>query len=462
MPMPTPPGPRGSLLLGIARDLQRDHLGTLERAMTTYGDVVRLDAGPPGRRVRAHLVTHPDGVQQVLAGGAANYVKDSRFYREMAATLGDGLLTSDGQRWRRQRRTVAPLFPHHRIGGYVPVMADEAVRLPRRWTAAAGSPARVDLHAETLDYTLRVVGRALFGTAVDDVAPTIRATFPVVSEEVRRRATAALPLPVRRPSRARRALYAAVDAVVDRRRRAPGGDGDLVSLLLAARDPRTGASPSTQEVRDQVLIFLLAGHETTATALTFTWHLLGRHPRVQWRVHQEVDAVLGGRVPTAADVARLGYTSMVVKEALRLYPPAYAFGRRTPNGDEIGGYRIPPGAIVVLSPWATHRRPDCWPDPERFDPERFDPAAASARHRYAWFPFGGGPRACIGAQFALTEAVVATAVLLTTHRLRCDAAPVPLTAAITLRPAGPVRCEVLPRQPAATGPAAAPRSQART
>jgi cytochrome P450 len=277
-------------------------------------------------------------------------------------------------------------------------MADEAVRLLRRW-AEAGSPARVDLHAEMVEYTLRVVGRALFGASVDDAVPTIRATFPVVSEQVRRRATAAIPLPGRRTTRAQRALYAAVDAIVDRRRRAARDDDrDLVSLLLAARDPQTGAPLSTREVRDQVLIFLLAGHETTATALTFACHLLGRHPDVQHRVHQELDGVLGTRVPTAEDVTRLTYTTMVVKEALRLYPPAYAFGRRTPAGDRIGGYRIPPRSIVVLSPWATHRRPDDWPDPERFDPERFAPTAASARHRYAWFPSAAAHERASGAR----------------------------------------------------------------
>jgi cytochrome P450 len=438
----------------MARELRRDQLGTYRRAMTAYGDVVRLAAGPPGRRVRLHLVTHPDGVQQVLAGNAANYVKDTPFYRELAAAVGDGLLTSDGRRWRWQRRTLAPLFAHGRIADYVPVMADEAVRLRRRWTAAAGSPARVDLHAEMVEYTLRVVGRALFGAAVDEAVPSIRATFPALSQQVRRRATAALPRPGRRLTAAQRALYAAVDAVVERRRRTPGGGhGDLVSLLLAARDPETGAPLSTQEVRDLLLIFLIAGHETTATALTFAWHLLGRHPDMQRRVQQEVDEVLGGRVPTAEDVPRLGYTTAVVNEALRLYPPASAFGRRSVAADRIGGYRIPPGSVVVLSPWATHRRPDLWPDPERFDPGRFGPAAASGRHRYAWFPFGGGPRACIGAQFALTEAVVATAVLLAGHELRSDAAPVPLATAVTLRPAGPVWCQVAARRPVAAAAA---------
>jgi cytochrome P450 len=253
-----------------------------------------------------------------------------------------------------------------------------------------------------------------------------------------------------------RALHAVVDAIVERRRDAPGDAEDLVSLLLAARDPETGAPLPPREVRDQVLIFLLAGHETTATTLTVALHLLGRHPDVQRRVHQELDDVLAARAPTAEDLGRLTYTTMVVKEAMRLYPPAYAFGRRSTNGDRIGGHRIPPGSIVVVGPWATHRHPAHWPDHERFDPERFHPAAASARHRYAWFPFGGGPRACIGSHFGLAEAVVAVAVLLTGRELRADPAPVPLSTAITLRPAGPVRCEVVPRRP--TAPATTARA----
>jgi cytochrome P450 len=170
---------------------------------------------------------------------------------------------------------------------------------------------------------------------------------------------------------------------------------------------------------------------------------------VQRRLHEELDGVLAGRAPTADDLAQLTYATMVVKEAMRLYPPAYAFGRRSAAGDRVGGRLIPPGAIVVVSPWATHRRPELWPDPERFDPERFAPEAAATRHRYAWLPFGGGPRVCIGNHFALAEAVVATAVLLAGHRLRADPGPVPLSTAVTLRYAGPVRCEVAPRRPAA-------------
>jgi cytochrome P450 len=446
----TAPGPRGSLLLGMARELRRDYLGTLEGAVAAYGDVVQIVAGPPGLRVRFHLVTHPDGVQRVLAGGSDNYAKDNPFYREMAAVLGDGLLTSNGQRWRQQRRTLAPLFAHHHIAEYVPAMADEAARLRRRWTAA-DAPRRVDLHAEMVEYTLRVVGRALFGASVDDAVPVIKETFPVVSEQVRRRGLAAVNLPrswptpaQRRATAAQRALHAAVDAIVDRRRRTPDGGGDLVSLLLAARDPETGAPLSAREVRDQALVFLLAGHETTATALTFTLHLLGHHPDIQQRIRDEVQQVLGGRVPTAADAARLAYTTRVIKEAMRLYPPAYSIARRTSTAERIGGYQLPAGSVVIISPWAIHRHPRHWAQPEVFDPDRFTPDREAARHRYAYLPFAAGPRACIGGHFAMLEAVIATAMIVRAHHLRTPPGPVPLATGITLRPAAAVPCTIEP------------------
>jgi cytochrome P450 len=236
-----------------------------------------------------------------------------------------------------------------------------------------------------------------------------------------------------------------VDTIIDQRRRAPTDGSDLISLLLAARDPDTGTPLSPQQVRDQVLVFLLAGHETTSTALTFTCHLLGRHPDVQRRVRQEVDEMLAGRAPTADDVGRLTYTRMVIKEAMRLYPPAFALGRLAASGDRIGGHHIPPGSIILLTSWATHRRPELWPAPDRFDPDRFTADAEAARPRYAYFPFAGGLRGCIGEHFAMTEAVVATATLLASYTLRSEADSVALSTDLTLRPAGPVRCHVAAR-----------------
>jgi cytochrome P450 len=448
----TVPGPRGSRLLGLAKELQRDQLATLEQAAAEYGDVVHLVAGPPGRRTSLYLVSHPDGVQQVLTGGAA-YTKGTRFYQEIAAYIGNGVLTSDGQRWRRQRRTLAPLFTRRRTDNYVAVMAAEAERLVQRWRAAAGPPTQVDLDAELTEYTLRVVGRILFGANVQDAIPVIRDAFPRLSEHIRRRARNPLRLPrrwpvpnQRRAAAAQRSLNQVVESIIEQRRDAAGEEPDLISLLLAARDPHTGTPLTGSEVREQVLTFLLAGHETTSTALTFTLHLLGHHQDQQRRVRQEIDTVLNGRGVTADDIGNLTYTTMVIKEAMRLYPPAHALGRHTTTGDRIGGYHIPPDSTVILSPWVTHRRGDLWPDPHRFNPNRFELTAAGGRHRYAYFPFAGGARGCIGEHFAMTEAVVATATLLNAFTLRTPPAPVALTTGITLRPAGPVPCQAIPRR----------------
>jgi cytochrome P450 len=443
------PGLRGSRLFGLTFELRSDQLGTFERTMLAHRYIGRIVAGVPGRRLPLYLVSHPDGVQQVLASEAQGYPKNTPFYEEISAYLGDGLLTSGGERWRQQRRTLAPLFTPRRMAMYVPAMADESERLTRRWTASGA----VDLHEEMTEYTLRVVARILFGTSVDDAIPAIRTMFPALSEHIRRRGLTPFRLPrdfptagQRRAAAAQRAMYQVVDGIVADRRRTPAGD-DLLALLLAARDPETGDALSDQDVRDQVLIFLLAGHETTSTTLTFACHLLGHHPEVQERARREVDEVVGDRLPQADDVARLSYTAMVVKEAMRLYPPAYAFGRGTPTGDTIGGYDVPPGSVVLVSPWATHRHPDFWTEPYRFDPDRFEPSVAAGRHRYAYFPFAGGPRNCIGNHFAMTEAVVALAAILRAGTLHTADKPVPLTTGITLRPTGAVPCRFDPRDP---------------
>jgi cytochrome P450 len=445
----TVPGPRGAPLIGSALDLQRDLLGAYDRAMREYGDVVRFVAGPPGLRTTLYVVFHPDGVQQVLASGSARYTKDNRFYREIAALLGDGLLTSEGDRWRQQRRTLQPLFTRRRVATYGTVMAEEATLLVERWRPAAEHGDAIDLHAEMTRLTLRVVGRILFGSGVDRIIPVLRRALPVINDHARRRGLAPASVPAgwptprnRRAARAQRDLYDTTDEIIA----AAGADGDdMIALLRGARDPETGARLDHDAIRDQILIFLLAGHETTSTALTFALHLLGHHPAVQRRLHDELATVLTGRAPTAADLPALATTAMVIKEAMRLYPPAFATGRLTWEGDEILGRTIPPGSVVSVAMWATHRHPDFWPDPERFDPERFTPEREAARHRYAYFPFGGGARACIGAHFALLEAVLVLAVVAQAYELRTDPGPVPLITGITLRPAAAVPCRILPR-----------------
>jgi cytochrome P450 len=303
-----------------------------------------------------------------------------------------------------------------------------------------------------VDYALRTVGRVLFGSDVDDAVPVIRAALPIVSRHVRRRGLTPVRLPRWCPTpaqiragRARRSLYQVVDTIIDRRVAGPREGPDLISLLLAARDPETRSPLSRQEVRDQVLIFLLAGHETTSTALACTLRMLGQHPEEQRLVQAEIDDVVTDGVPSVDDLPRLVRTTMAVQEALRLYPPAYALGRLAETDACISGHRIPAGSIVLLAPWATHRRADVWPDPGRYDPRRFEPEAAAGRHRYAYFPFAGGLRGCIGSHFAMTEAVIATATLLARYTLHSHWDALALSADITLRPAGPVWGRIRPR-----------------
>jgi cytochrome P450 len=445
-----PPQPRGNRMLGSALELRRSQIGTYERVMREHGDVVKLTIGPPGLRIDLYCVFHPDGVQHVLAGPRGRYSKGNRFFQEIAANLGYGLLTSDNPLWERQRRLIQPLFTRRQIATYADLMVEEAEAVADRW---AGAGETVDAHGEMIHLTLRVVGRAIFGEDTDRAADVLWWAFPVVNGYTFRRATTPVAIPAswptpanRRAQRAQRALYDIVDELIERRRRTGIDGDDLLSRLLAARDGDGGDAMDAQQVRDEALIFLLAGHETTSTALTFTLHLLGHDPDEQERVHAEVTEKLDGRPPTTQDLHSLERTAMVLKEAMRLYPPAYATGRRAEADDEIDGFRIPAGANVVVSQWATHRHPRLWDEPERFDPERFTPEREGERHPYAYFPFGRGPRACIGSSFAMLEALAAIAVLVRRFRIRSDLDAVPLdTIGITLRPRGAVPIRLTPR-----------------
>jgi len=434
-----PPAMAGSRLLGVLPDVRRDILGTLERARREQGDVVRLLAGPPRLRSTVYAIFHPDGVRQAMASEADRYRKDNVFYGELRWALGDGLLNSQDERWLRQRRFIQPLFTRRRIAGYAEAMGEEAEALSARWRAAGDT---IDLHAEMSRVTLRVVGRLLFGADVERAVPVVARVFPLLGEYSRARAYSPLRTPHGWPTPANRraaAAHAEIRSVCDEliaARRADGDGGDdLIGLLIAARDGDERLEDS--EIRDQVLIFLLAGHDTTAIALTFALHLLGHHPEAQERVRAEA-AALDGRTPGAADVERLAYTTMVLKEAMRLYPPAWGFGRRNSADDEVGGRRVPAGADIIVSPWVTHRHPAFWDEPERFDPERFTPAREAERHKHAYFPFGAGPRACIGQYFSMLEAAILLSVIVRDHELASLDGRVPLAPRITLHPAAPV------------------------
>ncbi|MEU9236595.1 cytochrome P450 [Streptomyces subrutilus] len=446
------PALAGAPVVGSLFELKSDSLGAYLRARREHGDVVRIVAGPPGLRAELYCVFSPAGAQQVLASESANFRKDNRFYQEVRDSFGNGLLTSQDEDYLRQRRLVQPLFTRRRVDGYAGAVAAETEAVLAAWEQAPGGV--VDVSGQMMHLALRAVSRILFGTDVEATVDVVDRSFPVITEYVLRRGYSPANLPRNWPTPANRRaaaamdeLYAVCDKIIGERRGRTGpaggsGDGADLLTLLAAAGSSDDAEFDVTELRDQVLIFLLAGHETTATSLAFALHLLARHPEEQGRAREEIRRVLGGRTPEAADLDRLPYLTRVLKETMRLYPAAPVIGRNAVAATEVDGYAVPAGANVILAPWVTHRHPLHWPDPDRFDPERFTPEAEAGRPRYAWFPFGGGPRACIGQHFSMLESVIALAMILRAYEFEAVDTEIPVSAGITLRPDGPARCRV--------------------
>ena len=448
VPAAPPPvvGGRYAPILG----LRRNAVDYAEGMWRQHGDLVHMVVGPPGASRDVWWVHHPDGAARVLSGSSWRaYAKRDQVHDEIVRWLGPGLLTAEGEDWTRQKRLLQPVFTKVAVDGYAALMVDEIETVVGEWDVT-DEPV-VDLGDQMQRLTLRVVLKALFGDSADDVVPHVRASFPAVSDTIMRRGLGAVRLPsgiptarVRRGRAARDDLFGVCDAIVTGRREGrTTGETDLLSLLLAARDGDERLDD--EEVRSQVLLFMLAGHETTAIALTFALHLLGRHQDVQDSVRDEVRAVLGDRSPTAASVAGLPLTTAVLKEAMRLYPSAPIMGRLSVEEDDLMGHRVPPGTNVVVVPWTIHRHPDFWQDPLVFDPTRFTGGPRpEPSHRYAWMPFGGGPRACIGQHFSMVEAVLALALILREHRVtaRADTDQLPVGSLITLFPTEPVLARV--------------------
>jgi cytochrome P450 len=434
VPLPVP----GSLL---ARS-RRDPLGFMLDGSRTYGDVFRFRLGP----FVLHVLAHPEHVRRVLLDNARNYAR-SWHYGRAKAIVGDGLVTTEGAAWRRLRRMSQPAFHHDRIAALAGGMTAAIGEMLDRWRAhargSAGEP--IDVAAEFARLALRIAGRALMGVDLIGEADRVTRAVTAALEYFEYRANNLLVLPPGVPTprnlRARRALRALDEVIAGNlaaRRAGPGRVADdLLAMLLAVRDEETGEGLSDRELRDQILTFMGAGHETTAVAMAWTVSLLARHPEVDGRLREEVDGVLGGRTPAADDLPRLPYTRRVIEESLRIYPPVYGVVRTAKADDEIGGYRIPRRTMVVLSPYVTHRHPAFWPEPEAFDPDRFLPERSAGRPRFAWYPFLGGPHQCIGQEFAMMELVLAVAMMAQAFRFRLapGAAPEPQPM-VTLRPRG--------------------------
>lgn len=433
-----PPGPAGGLILGSMRDIEKDSLGFFVNGARKFGDVYRF------RMLfwKVVFINHPDAIQRVLQDNDHNYDKATFDYDLIRPVVGNGLLTSDGDFWFRQRRLVQPAFHRKKLAGFADMITDEAAAMVDRWRAReASKPFKVT--PEMTRLTLGIAGRAFFGLDLESEARQVGPAFTQVNQILQERFYSPLvplswPTPMNRRFRAAMdQLHAVVNSIIEARRRQPAGEDDVLGLLLSARDPETGEGMDDHQIRDEVMTLMLAGHETTANALSWTLYLLARHPNVRAELEHELADVLSGRQPTVDDLAHLPLTDQVLHESLRLYPPAWAFSRRALAADRLGGYQVDQGTTVMISPYALHRHPTFWPDPETFDPSRFAPDAAEGRPRYAYIPFGGGPRLCIGRDFALMEARLVLGVLLQACRLDLPAGlTVDAEPLITLRPKG--------------------------
>ncbi len=451
-----PPGPRGLPLLGNLIDVQTDLLELFERGLREHGDTVRFRFGP----FDFVVVHRPEDIRTVLLSRAGDFRK-SPSYEGLRLAVGNGLLTSEGTFWRRQRKLMTPAFHHRRLVDFCQTMVTCASECGDGWAAAAAEregdegPGRVvDLHAEMLSLTFRIVGLTLFSTELSEKAGRMGPALATVLEHVNHVATAMLLtpppwVPTPRNRRFRRAMEVVDDVVlgiIAERRRSGEEVGDLLGMLMAASDETGEVRMTDAELRDEVATLVLAGHETTAQALTWAFMLLSRHPDVERRVVAEIREVCGERPPSFEDLKALELTGRVIDESMRLYPPAWLFERQACVDLDLGGYFIPANTLVAVSPWTLHRHPAYWENPEGFDPDRFSPERVAARPRYAYLPFGGGPRQCIGVNFALYEAKLVLATLLQRFSFALvpgqDLRP---DAAVTLRPSQGMKMWVRPR-----------------
>lgn len=422
----------GNFLFGTLREFRKDPPTFLAKIAREHGDFVALRLG----RQNVFLASDPDIIRDVLVTHQTKF-KKSRILERARVLLGDGLLTAEGEHHKRQRRLVQPAFHRDRLAGYSSAMVHCAAASRERWKA--GAP--LDVFKEMMRLTLAIVGRTLFSADVESEADEIGVAlaqvfdlFEVIllpfSEYLEK-----LPLPaVRRFRRARARLDQTIYRMIAERRASGEDTGDLLSMLLLAQDEDDQRRMTDQQVRDEALTLFIAGHETTANALTWAWYLLSQNPEAEKRFHEEIDSVLGGRLPALEDVPNLRYTGHIFAETLRLYPPAWAIGRKVLEEFQAGPYRVPPDSIILSSPFVVHRDPRWFPEPLAFRPDRWE-QEDSSRPRFAYFPFGGGTRVCIGERFAWMEGVLALATIAQKWRLRLvEGHPVAMQARITLRP----------------------------
>lgn len=436
-PLVVPPGPTPREMLQQIRIIQKDAPGFLSGMVEQYGRLSTFKVGS----VPVYIVGHPDGVKQILQDHHHRYSKDTIQYNSLATITGQGLLTSDGSFWLRQRRLAQPAFARPRLTLLDQIVLPATQEMLDRWQQAAHSGQVIDVDKEMMLLTLVIVGKALFSIDLSREASRLTGAVLTALDHIvyRARNIVVLPdfVPTPRNLRFRRALHTLNEVVyslvADRRTHGIEKD-DLLGMLLKARDEQTGELMSDLQVRDEVMTMLIAGHETVASALTWTWFLLARHPEIRQALHHEVKVCLAGRAPSQEDLPDLSLARSVFSEALRLYPPAWVITRKAVEEDKLWDYPIPPGALMIISPYTIHRLSDFWPDPEKFNPGRFNQETEN-RHRFAYIPFGAGPRLCIGNQFASIEAQLIMAMVNQNFWLELvGEQEIQMDALVTLRP----------------------------
>jgi cytochrome P450 len=474
------PGPRGLDAFLTVKRIGTHPFETLAADIRKYGDVVRYPMG----LVVVYFIHHPDHVRQVLETNHTNY-KRSRFYARMKPLLGEGLITSDGDLWRRQRRLIQKGFSRKLLQSFSRTVIAATRDMLDAWAPRAADGEAFDVCRPITGLSLAIAGQVMFHADVARDARIVEEALPVALDEIDARFNEIVTVPDWIPTprnlrfrRCLRRLDEMVARIVQERRTAEARHGDILDILMGRGEPDTGPeagpegprAPSgrrpeasdqppavmdDRQIRDEVMTLLLAGHETTANLLAWTLYLLGRHPDAQQAAAEDVARAWGDSGPSYDGLGQLRFVPKVLQESLRLYPPAWSMDREAIGEDVIGGYRIPAGSVVFLPPFFVHRHRDFWPDPERFDPGRFDEEAVAARHRYAFVPFGGGPRLCVGRDLAMMTAGIALGMILSRYRVSLDEGhPVEMHPAITLRPRHGVRVKLAERRPGSGAPGA--------
>jgi len=397
-----------------------------------HGDTYRVYV--PTRRSYTYVIHHPDDVKRVLVSNHRNYTKGLGLDR-VKILLGKGIMTSEGELWKRQRYMMQPLFHRRVLTGFAELIAAANERRIERWESLSGRGEPVNLTDEMSELTLEIVLRSIFGRDLDRLTQQLGANpFEVVTREQSRDLQFAYKF---------RSLTKLVAQLIERRRAVPEEHFDYVAMLMSARDKETGAPMAERELIDEIMTLIVAGHETTASGLNWTWYLLSQHPEAEARLHAELDAAPELTAPSLTQMEALSYTSQVVNEALRLYPPGWLLSRRTIAADVLGGFAVPAGSNVLLPLYLLHRHPRFWKDPDRFWPERFAPAHEAARPRFAYMPFAAGPRHCIGETFALYEMLMHLYKVARRYRLAyVPDKPLELEAQINLRTRHPLHMKL--------------------